>query len=191
VTLIRSALPVALALALAGATAPPARAQTDSLGLGDATDWLKDSLPRAGSFTLHDLLNGQPTPFPMTRVLSDVRVNGCTMTWSVLTLTGQDSARRDSTRIVVTAMLHAVDPSLAAAVERDTVHTTTGRLTHVPAIWEVSAPTRDNTTGERLENPGTTLKVNLPAVSLFVTTRDDAWRTAAAIAAVARACQRP
>jgi hypothetical protein len=177
-------LPVALALAMAGATALPARAQVDSLGLGPATQWLTDSLPRAASFTLHDLLNGQPTPPAMTRVLSDVHIDGCTMTWSVLTITGQDS-----TRIVVTAMLHNVDPALAAAVERDTVHTTTGRLTHVPPIWEVTAPTRDHPTGERLENPRTTLKVNLPEVSLFVTARDDAWRTAAAVAAVTRACQ--
>jgi hypothetical protein len=92
--------------------------------------------------------------------------------------------------MLVTALLERVDPSLATAIERDTLHTAAGLLTHVPAIWEISAPTRDNSTGERLENPRTTLKVNLPAVSLFVTARDDAWRTAAAIAAVTRACQR-
>jgi hypothetical protein len=62
-------------------------------------------------------------------------------------------------------------------------------LTHEPAIWEVTAPTRDGSSAERLENPKTKLKIELPTVDLFVTARDDAWRTAAAIAAVTRACQ--
>jgi hypothetical protein len=176
-----------VALAVAGTPALPARAQTDSLGLAEATRWLTDSLPRAGSFTLHNLLNGQPTPQAMTRVLSDVHVDGCTVNWTVLTVTG--ATGQDSTRILVTAMLHGVDPSLATAIERDTVHTVAGVLKHVPTIWEISAPTRDNSAAERLENPRTTLKVNLPALSLFVAARDDAWRTAAAIAAVTRACQ--
>jgi hypothetical protein len=180
-------LSAAVALAAVGTPVLRARAQTDSLGLAEATRWLTDSLPRAGSFTLHNLLNGQPTTQTMTRVLSDVRVDGCTVSWTVLTVTGTTGP--DSTRMHVTAMLQKVDPSLATAIERDTLHTAAGLLTHVPAIWEISAPTRDNSTGERLENPRTTLKVNLPAVSLFVAARDDAWRTAAAIAAVTRACQ--
>jgi hypothetical protein len=180
-----------VALAAAWTPARPARAQTDSLGLTEATRWLTDSLPRVGSFTIHNLLNGQPTAQTATRVLSDVHVDGCTVSWTVLTITAPDSTRRDSTRILVTAMLKAVDPSLAEAVERDTVRTGAGLLRHVPAIWEVAAPTRDKTTAERLENPRTTLKINLPAISLFVTSRDDAWRTASAIAAVTRACQSP
>jgi hypothetical protein len=190
VTLLRFVRPIAVGIALgcathAGAqTAPSAGTLTDSLGLTEATTWLTDSLPRAGSFTLHDQLNGQPMATPTTRVLADVRVDGCAMHWTLLTIGGSDT-----TRYAVTAALQAIDPSLAAAVSRDSVHTGAGWLVHSPSIWEVTAPTRDRSTAEQLEKPMTTFRVTLPALSLFVTGRDNAWRTAAAVAAVARACQ--
>jgi hypothetical protein len=175
--------PVAVALGLAGFTAEPVRGQTDSLGLSEAMVWLTDSLPHAGSFALRDRLNGQPVG-ATTRALSDVHVDVCTMSWTVTTVSGPDS-----TRVVLTASLKAVNPALATALVRDSVHTAAGRLTHEPAIWEVTAPTRDGSSAETLENSKTKLKIPLPSVDLFVTARDDAWRTAAAIAAVARACQ--
>jgi hypothetical protein len=166
-----------------GVVAPAARCQTDSLGLSEARAWLVDSVPRTGSFTVHDLLDGHPTQ-STTRILSDMHVDKCALSWLITTVSGPDT-----TRITLTAHLGAVDPSLAAALIRDTVRTPAGRLTHVPAIWEVTAPTRDNSSAERLESATTHLKVDLKTIDLFVSTRDDAWRTAAAIAAVARACQ--
>jgi hypothetical protein len=180
VTCLRFLLPIAV---LGWAT--PAGAQaTDSLGVSAATAWLTDSLPAAGSFTLHDELNGAPLQQTTTRVLRDVRVDGCTMHWTLFSIGGADT-----TRFAVTATLQALDPSLAAAVPRDSVHTQAGWLVHSPPIWEVTAPTRDRSTAEVLERPVTTFHVNLPALSLFVTGRDNAWRTATAIAAVTRACQ--
>jgi hypothetical protein len=174
---------VALAVAIAAIAAPPAQCQTDSLGVTEARTWLIDSLPRVASFTLHDRLNGQPIS-ETTRTLAGVRVDGCAMSWSVVTVSG-----KDSTHILLTAQLQAVDPSLATALIRDTVHTPAGRLTHDPPVWEVTAPTRDGSSAERLESQATHLKIDLKTIDLFVSARDDAWRTAAAIAAVARACQ--
>jgi hypothetical protein len=190
VTCLRVVRPIALGVALGFATrasaqtAAPPSAPTDSLGLAEATAWLTDSVPRAGSFTLHDQLNGQPMAGTTTRVLGDVHVDGCTMHWTLLTIVGTDT-----TRFAVTAALQAVDPALAAAAQRDSVHTAAGWRVHSPSIWEVSAPTRDRSTAEQLEKPMTTFRVTLPALSLFVTGRDNAWRTAAAVAAVTRACQ--
>ena len=181
----RSVTPIALALAIGGFAPLPARCQADSLGLSAATAWLTDSLPRVGTFAMQDRLDGHPTQ-PTTRTLSDVRVDGCTMTWAVTTVSGKDSSR-----ILLTAQLRAVNPSLATALIRDTVHTPAGRLTHEPPIWEITAPTRDSSSAERLENPATHLRVDLKSIDLFVSSRDNAWRTAAAIAAVTRACQAP
>ncbi len=195
VTLARAMLLVAsiAADADAQATAPShgdsgtasavASPSADSLGLAAATTWLVDSLPRVGSFTLHDQLAGQPMPVT-DRAVSDVHLEPCTISWLVTT-----ASAGDTSRVRMTVAMVAIDPSLVAAKPRDSVRTAHGWLVHAPALWEVTASTRDGSRPQELENLGTKTRLALPAVALFVVRRDDAWRTAAAIASLSRACQ--
>jgi len=174
------------AVAQTPAPPPPAdSAAADSLGLPEATTWLVDSLPRVGTFTLHDVLAGQAMP-ATDRALSDVRLARCTVSWLVTT-----ASAGDTSRVRMTVAMTAIDPSLATAKPRDSVHTAHGWLVHAPTLWEVTATTRDGSRPQVLENEGTKSRIALPAVDLFVVRRDDAWRTAAAIASLSRACQRP
>jgi len=163
----------------------PPSPTADSLGLAEATRWLIDSLPRVGSFTLHDVLAGQPMP-ATDRAVSDVRLEPCTISWLVTT-----ASAGDTSRVRMTVAMVAIDPSLAAARPRDSVRTEHGWLVHSPALWEVTASTRDGSRPQELENLGTKTRLALPTVALFVVRRDDAWRTAAAIASLSRACQHP
>jgi hypothetical protein len=164
-------------------TAPDTDVAHDSLGLRQATTWLLDSLPRVASFTLHDRLNGKPAG-DATRTLTSVHLDGCAIGWSIGTVsTGASS------QVLISASLTAIDPSLITVVRRDSTHVPGGLLVHDPAVWAMTAPTRDGSSPVRFENTTNQVHLTLPTLDLFVDGRDDAWRTAAAIASVARACQ--
>jgi hypothetical protein len=163
--------------------APDTDVAHDSLGLRQASSWLLDSLPRVASFTLHDRLNGKPAG-DATRTLTGVHLDGCAIAWTIGTVsTGASS------QVVISATLDAIDPSLITVVRRDTTHIPAGLLIHDPPVWAMTAPTRDGSSPVRFENTTNKVHLTLPTLDLFVDGRDDAWRTAAAIASVARACQ--
>jgi hypothetical protein len=164
-------------------TSPDTDVAHDSLGLRQATSWLVDSLPRVASFTLHDRLNGKPAG-DATRTLTGVHLDRCAITWTIGTVsTGASS------QVVISGTLDAIDPSLITVVRRDTTHLPGGLLIHDPPVWAMTAPTRDGSSPARFENATNKVHLTLPTLDLFVDGRDDAWRTAAAIASVTRACQ--
>lgn len=173
----------AVAQTTTAVSTPDSAAPHDSLGLREATTWLTDSLPRVASFTLHDRLNGQPVA-DAARTLSDVHIDGCTVSWIVGTVSPGVSSR-----VKITANLTAVDPALVTVVRRDTIRAPAGRLIHDPPVWEMTAPTRDGSSPVSFENTTNNVHLTLPTLDLFVGGRDDAWRTAAAIASLTRACQ--